>query len=108
MANEADFAWLAGLLEGEGCFTNSFQNGNKEATPRIQLTMTDEDVVERAANLLGTKVTSTNWRTKGDKAVFRTSLARQDDLKIILTKIYPYMGQRRKEKIDVLLETMGG
>jgi hypothetical protein len=107
MANE-DIAWLAGLLEGEGCFTCSFQNGNNFATPRIQLTMTDQDVVEKAARLLNTKVTSTDWRTKGDKAVFRTSLARQEDLKKVLTDIHPFMGKRRQEKIDELLQVIGG
>ena len=41
-----EIAWLAGLLEGEGCFIYT-------ATPRIVLTMTDCDVVRHAARLLG-------------------------------------------------------
>lgn len=108
MATELEIAWLAGILEGEGCFTNSFQNGNDYSTPRLQLSMTDKDVVEKAAVLLQSKVTSTDWRTKGDKAVFRTTLARRDDLKMILENIYPHMGQRRQNKIDELLQVLGG
>lgn len=41
-----DLYWLAGLLEGEGCFTYS------GSTPMVQLQMTDKDVVERASLLL--------------------------------------------------------
>ena len=38
--------WLAGLLEGEGCFTfNTY-------SPVIMLAMTDEDEVRRAATLM--------------------------------------------------------
>jgi hypothetical protein len=108
LANEVDNAWLAGILEGEGCFTCSFQNGSENPTPRIQLTMTDEDVVCKVATLLNTKVTSTDWRTKGDKAIYRTSLARKNDLLNTLTSIYPFMGQRRKAKIDELIKVIGG
>lgn len=48
--SEADIFWLAGLLEGEG----SFLAGPPSAPhcPAIALSMTDRDVVERAARLL--------------------------------------------------------
>lgn len=48
--------WLAGLLDGEGCFSETA--GARLLTGRgptslVQLTMTDRDTVQRAAHLLG-------------------------------------------------------
>jgi hypothetical protein len=45
--SELQAAWLAGLLDGEGCFDAPRNN------PRIRVKMTDLDVVLRAADLMG-------------------------------------------------------
>lgn len=47
--NDLELAWLAGLLEGEGCFSY----GRKDNCPRIALGMTDADVVKHVAILMG-------------------------------------------------------
>lgn len=44
MATEAEIAWAAGLFEGEGCI--SF-NGRGSYMPKMQITMSDRDVLER-------------------------------------------------------------
>ena len=44
-------AWLAGLLEGEGCFTINWNAGR--GYPVIYVTMCDQDVVDRAGAMLG-------------------------------------------------------
>lgn len=54
-AHEAQ--WLAGLLEGDGMFCISGR------TPRLVLQMTDKDVVDRAATLLG----SNTWGPSAPK-----------------------------------------
>src|ERR1051326_8477070 len=53
--SDAGLAWLAGLLEGEGYFhvVTSTTNGKKYRYPKIAVGMTDRDVIERAAVLLG-------------------------------------------------------
>jgi hypothetical protein len=45
---ESDLAWLAGLLEGEGCF-------HFTRTAYVVISMTDEDIIERAASLMNSK-----------------------------------------------------
>jgi len=47
------YSWLAGLLEGEG----SFMKGSPTAPgkPRVAVTMTDRDVIQRVADVLGVK-----------------------------------------------------
>jgi hypothetical protein len=52
---EFELYWLAGLLEGEGSFVKG--PPSRPNCPIVQLAMTDGDVVERAARLLGRGVT---------------------------------------------------
>ncbi len=49
-----DLHWLAGLLEGEGSFLAG--PPSQPRTPALVVHMTDRDVVERVARLLGTTV----------------------------------------------------
>ena len=44
-----DLYWLAGLLEGEGCFSSHRKSGY----PSIVLQSSDKDIVKRAALLCG-------------------------------------------------------
>ena len=47
---DCELAWLAGLLEGEGCF--SMANAGAHRYPAVRVEMASRDVVERAARLL--------------------------------------------------------
>ena len=95
-----DVAWLAGLLEGEGCF---FSRKNRP-TPVIQLCMTDPDVVIRAAALLRcNRVIRCKNDTRGGKALYRTVLFGRDAVGWCMT-LYPLMGVRRQQKIKEMIE----
>lgn len=93
-----DIAWLAGLLEGEGSFSVvSFM-------PKIQLSMTDEDIVQRAASILGTNVTGpykSKQLTKAGgakKPVWYVNVTGSRAAAWLMT-IYTLMGGRRQQKI---------
>jgi len=110
---EVDFAWLAGLLEGEGCFSlQSYRKHPAEKiggyqVPSIELKMTDRDVVQRAGKLLGGKQGRVRsqlrkehgkdrkpifiWRVNGHRAVYLMSL------------LLPFMGKRRSSRIRELI-----
>jgi len=102
-----DLAWLAGLLEGEGSFmlkTKRSYNG----TIAISLQMTDKDIVEKCAAILKTKVygpyNSKQKKKNGEPkketyllTVFGTTAASW------MMTLYPLMGERRKQKIEELL-----
>jgi len=95
--NIKDICWLAGLLEGEGCFIIS-----KNKTPRIQLGMCDLDVVEHAAKLLG-GVTIYTAKTIVDRKTFYVlQLGGSKAIGWMMT-IYQFMGERRKTKIKEIL-----
>ena len=104
---DVELAWLAGLLEGEGSFL--LHNG-KTPSPRVSVGMTDEDVIAKAAVLMG--ATYRPWLSKRDKAlgrkmVYRTAISghRAVDL---MRRILPMMGLRRAAKIRELLANWRG
>lgn len=102
MADRArqNLLWLAGLLEGEGCFQN---RSDRYCSPLIQLVMADKDVVIRAADIMGRhKVIRVKKDSRGDKRLYRTNLYGQAAIKL-MRRLYPIMGSRRQEKISEIL-----
>lgn len=101
-----DAAWLAGLLEGEGSFLVYKTKGN--SYPRVQLNMTDLDVVENAAALMGGN--SVQVHRAGDdrlKRAWSTKVTGKRAL-ALMEEIRPWMGIRRGSKIDELLAQFKG
>jgi hypothetical protein len=92
-------AWLAGLLEGEGCF----RFGGR-SSPVIQLQMTDVDVIKRVARSLGVEAKPQPARAGrfGDKVIWRLDIY-GDKATEIMRLILPYMGERRTTKIQEVL-----
>lgn len=105
---DIDLGWVAGLLEGEGCFSpvkRTRKSGEKYLYLRIQINMTDEDVIRRlhevvgAGNVTGPRLYKNpdwkprwEWTLLGDKA------------EALMKEVYPYLGERRREQIDFVLQ----
>ena len=101
---DVDAAWLAGIIEGEGCLEIMNNSTNKNVL-RIRVGMTDLDVVEKVALLMNTTV-KTNQITKGGKQFYTTSISRPEKVREVLTNIKPYMGKRRLAKITDMFNTL--
>lgn len=102
----ADLHWLAGLLEGEGYFGDHAGGKAGRRYIRISLKMTDKDVVERAAALLGTKVHRYSWsadRNPKHSVAWVTQVGQQDRAAGWMMTLYPLMGARRRARIEGLL-----
>jgi hypothetical protein len=94
--------WLAGLLEGEGCFSKvGYRVREGLGTVAIFVNMTDRDVIEKAAALLGSKVV-TFPRPPGYKPQWRTLLYGDRAAGWMMT-LLPLMGKRRRARITALL-----
>lgn len=95
-----EMAWLAGLLEGEGCFSN---RSDRYCSPLVQLMMTDKDVVVRAAKAMGAhKVVQCRTPTKAGKVIYRANVYGSTALEV-MRNVMPFMGERRFQKISEIL-----
>lgn len=108
-------AWIAGLLEGEGSFLLEHRGRGREGTPAIDLKMSDRDVVEKAALCMSPY----NLRVSIDKRshIPTTNGGRHKDLYrvrvrgyhaiLLMERIFPHMGIRRRERIEELFNAWG-
>lgn len=97
-----DLYWLAGLIEGEGCF----HKRRGRPTPIIQVMMTDKDVVIRAAEILGAnRVRELKSKTSTGKTVYGVTVFGQRAVDWCHA-LHPIMGERRQQKITELLDAL--
>ena len=96
---DVELAWLAGLLEGEGCFSVAVEN--KRPTG-ISLNMTDLDIVARVAGWWGVSYNSPRNKEEHHKEQYRCTLRGQPSVDLMI-KLKPYMGIRRSQKIDLCI-----
>lgn len=98
--------WLAGLLEGEGCFSYIKGSDSKDPIrrfyPRIELGMTDRDVVDEVAKFWKKNVHRRPPLQPQHKAFYRVMVNGPTALASMLD-VYPHMGERRKAKIEEVL-----
>ena len=93
--------WLAGLLEGEGSFSD---NGGY---PVVKVSMCDRDVIARAAELFGGRsiwdVTNARAQERGWSPAWATGIAGARGA-ALMRQLRDWMGTRRRSEIDRALE----
>lgn len=90
-----DAAWLAGLLDGEGCF--DAPRGN----PRIRVKMSDLDVVLRAADVMGA-TTYPEATAPGRKPLLVAQITGERAV-VVMRSLLPWLGSRRSAKVTDLI-----
>lgn len=87
-------AWLAGLLDGEGCF--DAPRGN----PRIRVKMSDLDVVLRAADLMGARTHAEI--VYGRKPLLVAQITGAPAVNV-LRAVLPHLGARRTQRATEII-----
>ena len=95
-----DRAWLAGLLEGEGSFLANCEG--RSSYPVIKVEMCEQDVVERVADLLNTRLWVEAARTERWRPTYVAQIAGHHAAGW-MGALRPYMGLRRTAAIDAAL-----
>lgn len=94
---QVEWAWIAGVLEGEGCF------GNYNGSVGFALAMTDKDIVERVASVVQTDCKIGERKRRTNRKTCYTLQVAGNRAKVILGYILPFMGNRRSNRIKELL-----
>ena len=103
---EIEIAWVAGLLEGEGCWAI---NRNTPYKRWITTTMTDRDVLEKAQKYTGVGTIQLG-EAPGQphhKQCYRWMVIAKRDREWLTHLVYPHMGKRRQQKIQEFLQPAG-
>lgn len=107
MATETDWAWLAGLIDGEGCLMyarKQDQRGYLGYSAVLNITMCTPEALEKAAALLGGKVRSyPNGNTKcGTKSEVKVNGAKVQEA---LVRLLPHLTTKATQAC-LLLEAL--
>lgn len=113
MTSKEEIVWLAGLLEGEGCFWLRKGYAQRDGyfrkpSPALKLAMADRDVVEHASLIMHsmTGVTTVFYSPdmRENFCGMYVSCCSGKNARKIMEAILPFMGDRRTTKIKELLD----
>ena len=95
-----NLAWVSGLLEGEGCFLLH------EQRPKIAIGMSDPDVLAKLHEIVGYGNLRGPYAPgkRGIKQMYRWESIRAEEAHALMVAVWPWMGQRRQEKISEVLK----
>lgn len=96
------FYWLAGILEGEGSFLCG--PPSRPTMSSIRLLMTDKDIVDRVAALLGVKTLENGRRHPNWKIPYTATLKGSRAVEL-MKKLKPIMGARRQGQIQRAIDS---
>lgn len=88
-----DVAWVAGLFEGEGCVFLQFGR-----YPQLIVQMTDRDVIERLARIVGNGNITTPTPRPGTKQLYRWTKQGREFVETFYNYVGPWLGERRNQQ----------
>lgn len=110
MIETKDIYWLAGLLEGEGCFKERMAGEKKRRTSLVIIVaMSDRDVIQRVRDVTGATGKISVQHNEGSsrpgstRSLYRLVIAGRRAVGFMMT-VYPLMGQRRQLRIREILQ----
>ena len=103
-----NLAWLAGIVNGEGCFsifrrTNKSRNGNTIVTPTASVTITNSnlaliDECVRILKELGVKYILKNPRNSKTRILERLDIRNYQSIHKLVSALMPYLiGKKNKQ-----------
>lgn len=98
LATPSELGWLAGLLEGEGCFSLNTSNNRKYV--RFVIASVDKDVLDRVSQLIGrTSVNKMKKYKPHHKDTWRLTVS-GELAAAWMEAVLPLMGVRRRQQIE--------
>lgn len=98
---EANLAYLAGILDGEGCFSIKYNKNTDVYFTTVALGMTERPALELMAEMFGGKIRLDS--SGRHKSMFRWESNSAPKNKEILEAVLPYV-RVKKEQVRMLLE----
>jgi hypothetical protein len=102
-----DVAWAAGLFEGEGSV--GMTGRNKAPQPRMSIGMSDKDVLDEFARIVGIGKVYGPYRGQGRKTpehykpMYMWRPGRITEIQQVLRAFWPYLGERRRAEASGMI-----
>jgi len=97
-----ELSWLAGIIEGEGCFGTFKRHG------LLRVVMTDRDIIERLLAVSGVGVVSAlTKRAAHHRTPYAWTVARAENVRDCILHVSPLLGERRRAAAAVILQRHG-
>lgn len=99
IAQSDSIQWATGIFEGEGCIQ---QDKRRIASWYLSMRMTDKDVVDRFAKVMGcgnvVELHPPAHRAKGWSKFYSWTISSRAAVRKVLARMLPYLGNRRAYK----------
>ena len=95
---ERNLFWLAGVLEGDGCFRCQ-KRTPKNIVPRVSFSSVDEDVARSVASLMEAQARKVSGRRPNHKPIWVVDVAGEKAMSL-MSQLSPLMGNRRSAAIQ--------
>jgi hypothetical protein len=93
--SESEAGWIAGILEGEGCWTG---HGNRNGW-LVAVRMTDQDIIERLRRITGVGRTTVEESKRGYKTAWAWQVSARPHREWLTVMVWPWLGGRRRARI---------
>jgi len=106
-----EYAWAAGIIDGEGCFTSQKHSKGGKKYPRLVISQSSNcgvpEILLRCKALFGGSINIQAPRGKQDKPAYKLYLGSKAT-KLAAEKVWPWLGKLKKEQakqvgIDILV-----
>lgn len=115
MTTDAEIAWAAGLFEGEGSWgvyrRPRHDRGTERTIIQATLGMTDRDVVERFARIVGmgsVQAPRRNGNRSNRKLIHTWAVADARSVQRLIEMFRPWLGARRLERAEAVIRASVG
>ena len=68
--------------------------------------MVDMDLIERVGTMVNKKMFLPKRKTFKNKQTYQVSVGDRPTLRILLPRLFPYLGERRKVQVQLLLDAL--
>lgn len=106
MITEAEWAWAAGFIDGEGCFTPRKTHGGKYRTITLVVGQVRKEPLEKLAKILGVQVRGPYTRRDGElgqKPSYSVSLSGAR-LEKIIEHLWPHLCAPKREQYNAAID----
>ena len=114
--DDAKLYWVAGILEGEGCFGINRRKAGRPGHEkmyenfRIEVNMTDEDIIRRMHAWTGMGYVNGPYSYKKHPEwtpTWHLFIQRKAEAEPLARAVFPLMGVRRQQQIRTAFERLG-